>query len=131
GAGVGALLLAYLARFLAVAMGPVESGLERIRPAILEAAQGLGSTLWEQIRRIHLPLLRPGLMTATLLVLIEVMKEMPATLMLRPFGWDTLAVRIHEMTSEGEWERAALPAVTLVLIGVWPVILLARKSARR
>lgn len=131
GAGVGALLLAYLARFLAVAMGPVESGLERIRPAILEAAQGLGSDLWEQIRRIHLPLLRPGLLTAILLVLIEVMKEMPATLMLRPFGWDTLAVRIHEMTSEGEWERAALPAVTLVLIGVWPVILLVRKTARR
>jgi iron(III) transport system permease protein len=58
------------------------------------------------------------------------MKEMPATLLLRPFGWDTLAVRIYELTSEGEWERAALPAVALLAVGLLPVILLVRKSAR-
>ena len=57
------------------------------------------------------------------------MKEMPATLLLRPFGWDTLAVRIYELTSEGEWERAALPAVALLLVGLIPVLLLVRKSA--
>jgi iron(III) transport system permease protein len=75
-------------------------------------------------------MLRPGLLTAGLLVLVDVMKEMPATLLLRPFGWDTLAVRIYELTSEGEWERAALPAVALLMVGLLPVILLVRKSAR-
>lgn len=127
---VGALVLAYLVRFLAVAMGPVESGLERIRPSIFEAAQSLGARPLEIVRRIHLPMLRPGLLTALLLTLVEVMKEMPATLLLRPFGWDTLAVRIFEMTSEGEWERAALPAVALVLAGLFPVILLVRGGRR-
>ena len=67
---------------------------------------------------------------ARLLVVVDVMKEMPATLLLRPFGWDTLAVRIYELTSEGEWQRAALPAIALVLVGLLPVILLVRKSAR-
>ena len=62
------------------------------------------------------------------LVLVDTMKEMPATLLMRPFGWDTLAVRIYEMTSEGEWERAALPAITLVVAGLLPVILLVRKT---
>ncbi|MBF0125926.1 MAG: iron ABC transporter permease [Magnetococcales bacterium] len=125
-----ALLFAYLVRFLAVAYGPVESGLERIRPSIPEAAHSLGSGNREVLRRIYLPMLRPSLLTALLLVLVEVMKEMPATLLLRPFGWDTLSVRIYEMTSEGEWERAALPAVTLVLAGLLPVMLLVRKTAR-
>lgn len=125
-----ALLFAYLARFLAVAFGPVDSGLERIRPSLGEAAQSLGSSGLDVARRVYLPILRPSLLTALLLVLVEVMKEMPATLLLRPFGWDTLAVRIYEMTSEGEWERAALPAVTLVLFGMIPVIFLVRKTAR-
>jgi iron(III) transport system permease protein len=130
GGTVIGLLLAYFARFLAVAFGPVDSALERIRPSIRDAARGLGAGQWELVRRIYLPMLRPGLFTAGLLVLVDVMKEMPATLLLRPFGWDTLAVRIYELTSEGEWERAALPAVALVLVGLVPVILLVRKSAR-
>ncbi len=70
-------------------------------------------------------------MTGLLLVMVDTMKEMPATLLMRPFGWDTLAVRIYEMTSEGEWERAALPAITLVLTGLIPVILLMRRSLNR
>lgn len=127
---VVALLLAYFARFQAVAFGPVESSLERIRPAIRDAARSLGASSWETVRLVYLPMLRPGLLTATLLVIVDTMKEMPATLLLRPFGWDTLAVRIYEMTSEGEWERAALPAVALVIIGLLPVIFLVRKSAR-
>ncbi|MBF0612342.1 MAG: iron ABC transporter permease [Magnetococcales bacterium] len=125
------LLFAYGVRFLAVAHGPVESGLERVRPSMVEAAQCLGSSGWGIIRRVYLPILRPSLLTAILLVLIEVMKEMPATLLLRPFGWDTLSVRIFEMTSEGEWQRAALPAVTLVLAGLLPVVLLIKKSGKR
>lgn len=123
------LLMAYFARFLAVAFGPVESGLELIRPSIRDAARSLGVAQWGLIRRIYLPMLRPGLLTAGLLVLVDVMKEMPATLLLRPFGWDTLAVRIYELTSEGEWERAALPAIVLVVVGLVPVIMLVRKTA--
>jgi len=126
---VVALLMAYFARFLAVAYGPVDSALERIRPSLREAARSMGASQSEIVRRIYVPMLRPGLLTAGLLVLVDVMKEMPATLLLRPFGWDTLAVRIYELTSEGEWERAALPAVALVAVGLLPVILLVRKSA--
>jgi iron(III) transport system permease protein len=73
------------------------------------------------LSKIHLPLIRKGMVTGGILVLVEIFKEMPVTLMLRPFGWDTLAVKIFELTSEGEWERAALPAVTLVLAGMIPV----------
>jgi iron(III) transport system permease protein len=127
---VVALLMAYFARFLAVAYGPVDSSLESIRPSVRDAARSLGAGQWETVWRIYLPMLRPGLLTAGLLVLVDVMKEMPATLLLRPFGWDTLAVRIYELTSEGEWERAALPAVALLLVGLVPVILLVRRSAR-
>lgn len=131
GGTVAALLFAYMVRFLAVAYGPIESGLARIHPALGEAARNLGAGSVETVRRIYLPLLRPGLMSAALLVLVDVMKEMPATLMLRPFGWDTLAVRIFELTSEGYWERAALPALTLVLVGLVPIILLIRRSAEK
>jgi iron(III) transport system permease protein len=127
---VVALLMAYFARFLAVAYGPVDSSLERIRPSIRDAARSLGASQRETVWRVYLPMLRPGLLTAGLLVLVDVMKEMPATLLLRPFGWDTLAVRIYELTSEGEWGRAALPAVALLLVGLVPVVLLVRKSAR-
>jgi len=127
---VVALLMAYFARFLAVAYGPVDSALERIRPSLREAARSLGASQAEIVKRVYVPMLRPGLLTAGLLVLVDVMKEMPATLLLRPFGWDTLAVRIYELTSEGEWERAALPAVALVGVGLLPVILLVRKSSK-
>ena len=80
---------------------------------------------------LYLPLLLPGTLSAALLVFVDVLKEMPATLLMRPFGWDTLAVRIFEMTSEGEWARASLPALTLVLVGLLPVIGLIRRSAHR
>lgn len=128
---VVALLAAYWIRFLAVASGPIDSSLQRIKPSIPEAARSLGVSGLPLLWRVYLPMLRPGLITALILVFIDVMKEMPATLLLRPFGWDTLAVRIYEMTSEGEWQRAALPAITLVLMGLVPVILAVRQSAKR
>lgn len=125
---VAALVIAYGIRFFSVGLGSVQSGLERIRPQFQEVAQSLGHSQWQVIRRMYLPLLTPGLMTALILVLVDVMKEMPATLLLRPFGWDTLAVRVYEMTSEGEWQRAALPALTLVLASIIPVVLMMRRS---
>jgi len=128
---LGALLLAYLIRFMAVAFGPLESSLARIRPSLPQASRSLGVGGPALFLRIYLPLLVPGALSAALLVFVDVLKEMPATLLMRPFGWDTLAVRIFEMTSEGEWARASLPALTLVLVGLLPVILLIRRSARR
>ncbi len=124
-----AVLLAYVVRFMAVAHGPVDSAFEHIRPSVWQAARSLGANNWEILWRISIPMLRAGVLSAALLVFVEVMKEMPATLLLRPFGWDTLATRVFEMTSEGEWERAALPAVTLVFAGLIPVLLLVRRSA--
>ncbi len=126
-----ALLLAYGVRFMAVAHGPIDSSFERIKPSLWQAARSLGASNREILWRVSIPLLRTGLLSAGLLVFVEVMKEMPATLLLRPFGWDTLATRIFEMTSEGQWERAALPALTLVLAGLVPVAMLVRRSSSR
>lgn len=127
---VVALVVAYIIRFFSVGFGPVQSSLERIRPHYQEVAHTLGHGQWQVLRRVYLPLLTPGLLTALVLVLVDTMKEMPATLLMRPFGWDTLAVRIYEMTSEGQWERAALPALTLVLVSIVPVVLIVHRSRR-
>jgi iron(III) transport system permease protein len=125
-----ALLLGYVARFLAVAYGPVLGGFARIRPSLEEAARSLGLAPREILARLHLPLLGAGVGTALLLVFVDVMKEMPITLMTRPFGWDTLAVRVFEMTAEGEWQRAALPALAIVVAGLLPVVLLTWRMER-
>jgi iron(III) transport system permease protein len=126
--GLLTMLLAYLVRFLAVAHEPLDSGLARISLYQDDAARSLGFTGWRLLRTVHLPQLKPALLTALLMVFVDVMKEMPITLMTRPFGWDTLAVRVFEMTSEGQWDRAALPAVAIVLAGLLPVWLLIRQS---
>lgn len=124
------MLLAYLVRFLAAAHGPIDSAMQRIRPNIDEASRSFGVSGVRLLRRVHLPLLRSGLVAAAMLVFVDVIKEMPITLMTRPFGWDTLAVRIFEMTSEGEWERAALPALAIALIGLVSVLILTRHSEK-
>jgi len=125
------LIVAYCCRFLAVAYAPVDAGVEQVRPSVIDAARSLGAGPARVLREIYLPLLRPGLITAFTIVLVDVMKEMPATLMMRPFGWETLAVRIYTMTAECQWERAALPAVTLILVGLVPVYLLIRAARTR
>jgi iron(III) transport system permease protein len=131
GSSVFALVVAYCCRFLAVAYAPVDARLEQVKPSVIEAARSLGASPGRLLRQIYLPLLKPGLITAFTIVLVDVMKEMPATLIMRPFGWDTLAVRIYTMTAEGQWERAALPAVTLIIIGLVPVYLLVRAARNR
>ncbi len=122
------MLLAYMARFLAPGFNAIDSAMQRITRSQEEAARGMGLSGWRLFVRVHLPLLRGGIFSAAMLVFVDVMKEMPITLMTRPFGWDTLSVRIFEMTSEGQWERAALPAVALVIVGLIPVILLTRQA---
>jgi iron(III) transport system permease protein len=124
--GVLAMALALVLRFLRVGYGSVESGWRTLRPELVEAARGLGVSRWQRLRRVVLPLLSPSLLAALLLVCVEVMKEMPATLMLRPPGWDTLAVKIYGYTSEGLWHEAAWPALILILIGLLPVRWLVR-----
>ncbi|TFH10713.1 MAG: iron ABC transporter permease [Nitrosomonadales bacterium] len=124
------MLIAYMIRFLAVGHNPIDSAMQRITFNIDEAAMGLGLNGWSMLKRVHLPILKGGIFTAVTLVFVDVMKEMPVTLMTRPFGWDTLAVRIFEMTSEGEWEQAALPAVALVLAGLIPIALLTRQAEK-
>ena len=99
-----AMLIAYLARFLAVGAGPVESGLERIHRHLDEvAAIARRCAASPRLRRVHLPLLRGSLFAAAVLVFVDLMKELPITLMTRPFGFETLAVRVFEMAAEGEW----------------------------
>ncbi len=125
-----AILFAYLARFLAVGLGPVEAGMARIGRSLDDAARSLGAGPRRRLSRIHLPLLAPSLFSAAALVLVDVMKEMPITLMTRPFGWDTLSVRIFELTSEGQWEAAALPSLALLATGLLPLALLNRQAGR-
>ena len=125
--GLAVVFLAYSARYVAVAHNPVESALQRIKPSLEEASRGMGVTGLRMLRNVHVPILRPAIVIAALLVFVDIMKELPITLMTRPFGWDTLAVRVFQLTTEGEWERAALPALAIVLVGLIPVVLLSRR----
>jgi iron(III) transport system permease protein len=122
------MMAAYLVRFLATGFNPLQGAMHRITPSIDEAARTLGTAGMALIRRVHVPILRGGLFSALIMVFVDVMKEMPITLMTRPFGWDTLAVKIFELTAEGEWQRAALPAVALILGGFYPVVALIRRD---
>lgn len=125
---VPALLLAYMIRFMRVALSPLDASARSLSPAIVESARLLEARTWHRFRRVQWPVLAPAAMTAAALVAVEVIKEMPATLMLRPFGWDTLATHVYELTSEGQWQMAAGPGVLIVLCASIPVWLLVRKE---
>jgi iron(III) transport system permease protein len=127
---VAALLLAYLIRFLAVAMQSLESGMSQIKPSMDQAAASLGCSRWQVMRRLHFPVLKTSLWTAALLVFVDVLKELPATLLLRPFNFDTLAVRTFELASDEQLAAAAVPALTIVLAGLLPVILLNKAALK-
>ena len=121
---ITALIFAYLVRFLAVAFGSVESSLNKIAPSLDDASRSLGygstSTLW----KIHTPLMSGGLLTSAILVFVDVMKELPATLVIRPFNFDTLGIRVYQYASDERLAEAAAPALAIVLVGIIPVILL-------
>jgi iron(III) transport system permease protein len=125
------LFCAYTVRFLALAFQAVDASLGRIPADLDEAARGLGSDRLDVLARVHVPLMRTGLLTAALLVFTEVMKELPATMLLRPLGGDTLAIEVWQATSESLFKTAALPALLIVLVGLAPVILMIRLSGRR
>lgn len=123
------LVFAFLVRFLTMAYGNVEAGLARISPSCDEAARMLRCGSTTILRRIHLPLLRSSMFTAVLLVVVEVMKELPATLMLQPFNFSTLATRAFSYASEERYQQAALWSVAILLAGVIPVILINLRTA--
>ena len=125
------LVYAYVVRFMAVSFNSVDSSLEKITPNITAAAKVLGAEPWRLVWRIHLPLVAPGLLAGATLVFVDVMKELPITVMLRPFGYDTLAVWVWQMAAESVWAGASLPALIIVVAGLVPVILLTLVASRK
>jgi iron(III) transport system permease protein len=124
------LLYAYVVRFSAVAMQSVEAGYARIPPAVDDSARLLGAGLWRTWFEVHRPLLRRATVAAMLLVFVDVMKELPATLLLRPFGVDTLATVAYNFARDERLAEAALPSLAIVAVGLIPVALLSRAMRR-
>ena len=125
--GIAALVYAYLARFLSIALQAVEAGLATVSPNIEAAARSLGAGGFETLRRIHLPLLRGSVLTGALLVFVDVMKELPATLVMRPFNFDTLATQTYTLAADERLAEASTAALAIVGVGLLPIILLARQ----
>ena len=124
-----ALIFAYLVRFLAVSFGTVDAGLAKVRPSLDDAARSLGYGPTATLAKVHAPLMGSSLLTALMLVFVDVMKELPATLVIRPFNFDTLAVRVYQYASDERLVEAAAPALTILLVGILPVILLSWRIA--
>jgi len=125
---VAGLVYAYVVRFLALAYNSVDASLDKVSPSLTSAALTLGSMPSGVVRRVHLPLMRSGVGVALVLVAVEALKELPIVLMLRPFGFETLAIWVYQLASESRWELAALPALTIVVVAVLPVTLLVRTT---
>jgi len=124
------LIYAYLVRFLSSSLQSVEAGLTRITPSMDGSAALLGLSKMEILRRVHVPLLKRSLITAGLFVFVDVMKELPATLLLRPFNFDTLAVATYQLAADERLAELALPSLTIVLVGLLPVLVLSRVIAK-
>ncbi len=127
---IAALIFAYLVRFLAVSFGTVESSLNKITPSLDDAARSLGQDPTSTLLKVHTPLMWGGIMTAAMLVFVDVMKELPATLVIRPFNFDTLAVRVYQYASDERLIEASAPALAIVLVGIIPVIILSLRIAQ-
>ena len=127
---VAALVFACVVRFLAAALQTVDSALQRITPHMDDAARSLGLSPARTLQRVHLPLLRRGLLTAALLVFIDVMKELPATLVMRPFNFDTLATQAYRLASDERLAEASTASLAIVAVGLLPMIVICRQIAR-
>jgi iron(III) transport system permease protein len=121
-----ALIFAYTVRFLAVSAGSVESALQKITPSMDMASRSLGHTPGKTLINVHLPMLRGTLVTAALVVFVDCMKELPATLILRPFNYETLATYVYQFASDEQLYHSALPALIIVVAGIIPIILMNR-----
>ena len=127
---IAALVFACVVRFLAAALQTVDSALQRITPHMEDAARSLGLSPVHTLGRVHLPLLRRGLLTAALLVFIDVMKELPATLVMRPFNFDTLATQAYTLASDERLAEASTASLAIVAVGLLPMIVICRQIAR-
>lgn len=127
---LAALLFAYTVRFLAVSLGAVQTGLGKVKPSLDGAARTLGCTPMQVLKQIHVPLMRSSVLTALLIVFVDVLKELPATLILRPFNFNTLAVRAFELASDERLVDAAPASLLIVAVGLLPVILLSRSISQ-
>lgn len=125
------LVAAYMVRFLAAALGAYEGGQSTVHANMDAAARSLGQGPLGTLRRVHLPILTPSLLTALLIVFVDVMKELPATLIMRPFNFDTLAVQAYRLASDERLEGAAVPSLVIAAVGLIPVILICRQVGRR
>jgi iron(III) transport system permease protein len=121
-----AVSFGYVVRFLAISHGNLETGLEKVTPNLTAAARTLGRSPWRTLIAVHLPLIRPAIVSAALLVFVDCMKELPATLILRPFNFETLATMVYSLASLDQLEESALAALTIVVSGIIPVIVLSR-----
>ena len=121
-----ALVFAYTVRFLSVSIQAIDAGLAKIKPSMDDAGRSLGLSPFNVLRQIHFPLMKGTVLTALLLVFVDVLKELPATLILRPFNFNTLAVRAYEMAADERLADAGAPALMIVLVGLIPIILLSR-----
>ena len=126
---VFAVFFAYVVRFLAVPFGSIESSLAKVTPTMDMASRSLGHNTLQTLLQVHLPLIRSGILTGGLVVFVDCMKELPATLILRPFNFDTLATHVYQFASDEMLEESALGALLIVLVGLLPVILLSRSIA--
>ncbi|MEB3283458.1 MAG: iron ABC transporter permease [Lyngbya sp.] len=127
---ITALIFAYLVRFLAVSFGAVNSSLSKIKPSLDDAARSLGHNPSSTLVKVHAPIMWGGLLTAGMLTFVDVMKELPATLVVRPFNFDTLAVRVYNLAADERLAEAAGPALALVAVGMIPVLFLSLKIAQ-
>lgn len=121
-----ALILAYTVRFMAISTGGIEAGFSRISPSLDHAGRMLEQTSPGVFRNIHLPLSKPALTAAGLLVFVDCMKELPATLLLRPLNFETLATHLYGEAARGTYEEASIDALLVVAIGILPVVVLSR-----
>jgi iron(III) transport system permease protein len=127
---IALLVMTYIVRFMAAALSAFDTGMSQIRPNVDAVARTLGSGTLGMLTKMHLPLMRASLLTAVLIVFVDTMKELPATLILRPFNFDTLAVQAHRLASDERLAQAAVPSLVIVAFGLLPVILLCRTIAQ-
>jgi len=127
---IAALLYAYVVRFMSVALQTVEASLEKVTPSMDYASRALGRSARGTLWSVHVPLIRGGLLTAGLIVFVDVMKELPATLIMRPFGFDTLAVQAYRLAEDERLLQASTPSLAIVAVGLIPVVLLTRQIGR-
>ena len=130
GVAIGLLLWIYVSRFTSAGVEPMQATLDRLPKTLDLASRSLGSSGLRQFFKVDLPLLTPGALAAALILFVEILKELPATLMLRPFGWDTLAVRAHAYATDERLAQATIPSLLIVGAGLLPVLLLSWRLSR-